>query len=653
MNKMAMMNYQALLLSTANSLTSAAVVPSNPAFAPSIQSLITTVVSSSNLLFKTEYAKIYKLWQEQLMSMSVDDEENTTTINYLHAILLAMSALNDGTSATGEHMLIHVVMPLLNDEYHRSLMPTCVDIVAAACTKFTTQLDLFSNAVLQHFSQEFHAINDEEEELLQKAEKSWRNWSTCFLRVCDATTAAAAATPTPTPTPTPTSIPTPTTSFNVHQFLQQQLLPQLCRCSLNVDSEYIRVAALRIFATPTVRVLFQHEPKVMEQLWKDAVQLWSSTPSPTATISSTNQEEPTKRIAYDVLAHTLELCPTTVYENEQTWTIVLKGLVPSKDENVQKISLHLLHLLCQRIYEDDRWIYKGENKEEQKQSIRRRQQWGRRMEQFRALYSVLDEFSHHLIDSMWPEMKSLYHLHDEATTSTTASFPPQFMVPDFNWTSIILTKAFKHDNPSVRSHLIARFLEFPFTSNQHYQIDPYFISTVLLPALDWPMFYRRHVDGIETTLMAFMHRVLSSTANQHEVGVYLRTYIKGLVNVVNPYAIACLLQLFPYLKQHGSSKLLNSCKNTFHDEQLVQILSITSKNIDMHMSQHLVAKGVVTALTMCGNLFDTNSNEGSAETKNAGSSTVSVQTLRTLGMILSKFRPSMLCPGNAHARGKY
>ena len=119
-NKMAMVHYQALLLSTANSLTSASVVPSNPAFAPSIQSLITTVVSSSNLLFKTEYAKIYKLWQEQLMSMSVDDEENTTTINYLHAILLAMSALNDGTSATGEHMLIHVVMPLLNDEYHRS-----------------------------------------------------------------------------------------------------------------------------------------------------------------------------------------------------------------------------------------------------------------------------------------------------------------------------------------------------------------------------------------------------------------------------------------------------------------------------------------------------------------------------------------------------
>ena len=89
------------------------------------------------------------------MSMSVDDEENITTINYLHAVLLAMSALNDGTSATGEHMLTHVVMPLLNDKYHRSLMPTCFDIVAAACTKFTTQLDLFSNAVLQHFSQEF------------------------------------------------------------------------------------------------------------------------------------------------------------------------------------------------------------------------------------------------------------------------------------------------------------------------------------------------------------------------------------------------------------------------------------------------------------------------------------------------------------------
>ena len=678
-----------LLQDTTSRLTTASVVPSDAAFAPSIQSLITAVVASTQQSSEEAYRAVFSLWTDAYSTISTqcaDDQveessannsnssnssssssssgSTTTIIVYLHAVLLAMSALNNGTASTGEHMLTAVLIPLLNnkDLASVSLMPTCLSILADSCVRFPSQLTQFCDAVLARFSQDLVTADEDE---FETTRIPWRNWSTSLLRVCDATAAAAATATIKTETETETEIAPP-----LHSFLRTKLLPQLCRCALTVNAEHARVGALRIFGSPTVRTLFGQEHAAMEKLWRQCIVLWKQDDILTKT----------RRVSYDVLAHTFELCDQAHLE-EDMWTIILEGLIPSKEETVQKISLHLLHLACQRVYDDERWQQQMKDtmtKEEKTVMILKRQRWGRRMEQFRALYSVLDEFSHHLIDSMWPEMKSLYIQHQEekdttltseskhaettgilsssspspSSSSLVATFPPSFMIPDFRWTSILLQKAFKHDNPSVRATLIRQFLQFPFVKGVHSPVSPTFLRDVLLPALDWPMFYRRHVEGIQETLVTFMRSILMLAGSASEVGVYLRAYIKGLTRVANPYALACLLQVFVSLRDVDG--LQSFCSGAFGSRELLLLRTIVSKNIDMNMSEHLVANGIVAAMTLCVDLSALHTTDGFVVVDMTAEDTPTTATTSTtshhsnliiIGEILGKFRPSMLCPG--------
>ena len=697
------MDFANLLQSTSTKLSKASVTPADPAFPCSIESLITSVVSSTNQSYESAYQKIYQIWTSAISTLNNTDNIETTmdaaTTTYLHALLVAMSSLNNGTASTGEHLLTTVLVPILNTNsnnsiYSATLIPTCLTIIADACTCYTSQLELFCAATLRHYSQEIQSMNtaNEEKDELENINKSnsWRNWSTSLLRVCDAIHASES-----------------TNAINLlHPFLCKQLLPQLCRCALNVDNKHARVGALRIFGSPTVRLLFLQEQKEMNKLYQTCVVLWEKN----------DTMKQTKRIAYDVLVHTFELCQGA-HLQEEMWNIVLEGLETDRDETIQKISLHLLHLACQRVYEDERWNVTSKDttsigtknatdnqvdQQKQKQNMLKRQRWGRRMEQFRALYSVLDEFAHHLVDSMWPEMKSLYVLQDENTNSNTTNdstnvaiaFPPSFMVPTFRWTSIILRKAFKHDNPSVRANLIRQFLEFPFSKNVHCPIAPSFLCDVLLPALDWPMFYRRHVEGIQLTLIVFFKRVLRLAGNQHQVGIYLRAYIEGLTRVINPYALSCLLQVFVSLRDDDTKDtkgtkgtkgtkdtqdntqetkdaegnkekdpilLSTLCAGAFGRNELKCLRIIVSKNIDMNMSEHLVANGVVAAMTLCVDLNDLEKKRiqsiheretATSDTRKIGESdafvvvpSLSNSNLSIIGEILGRFRPPMLCPG--------
>ena len=485
-----------ILRDTAQRLASASVTPSDPAFAPAIESLVTAIVASSKQPQSSAYQAVFRLWNEELTILGDAQQGGATTHEsitngYLHALLLALSTVNDGTSSTGEHMLTHVLFPLLDMpssdsffDHVSSVMPTCLEVLASACSRYSGQLEIFCRAALLHFSQELVLTSEDE---LESTRMPWRNWSTSLLRVCATAlnvkrgeSKNEAKEEKEKIASTMTTV--VTSSFSALEFLKMELLPQLCRCVLNVETEHARIGALRIFADPTVRAIFIKESDVMTKLWQGCVDLWKQN----------DVVKKTRRISYDVLAHTFDLY-SSAHLSSDAWTIILEGLIPdSKDEIISKISLHLLHLACQRVYDEERWT-EGEKKNEgenggenegAKQQLQQhksrqtppgmlqRQRWGRRMEQFRALYSVLDEFAQHLIDSMWPEMENLYLIDDEGENKGEEEeedlnqvFPPKYLTPNFQWTSLILRKAFRHDNPSVRAQLIQRFLEFPFVNN--------------------------------------------------------------------------------------------------------------------------------------------------------------------------------------------
>ena len=677
-----------LVQATALELTRSGVNAESPGFAASVRAVVTAAASlrASSRESGEDPNSIFHAFVQEWNALSLKTSKRADT-QLDHALLIAMATIAEETQQLAAIFVKNVIAPLFNGTISNlapeltstgfALLCTLVisdknsddGVVASSFTEFFTACEnrLSREARQKDISgsNSLHSISEQPE---LYAKSSWQNWSIALIRVCE-------------------SILSLTDSKDrygqLSEALRIRILPHLRKCATS-ESEHIRKAALRVFAYPNVREIFRDHDQT-EMLWKDAQELWL-------------EGSQSKRfLAYDILNHTFDLFSRAYYE-PIAWEIILSGLEDngSKSSLIRKISLNLMQLASQGVFADEKkWgctaeeialskstsnnkvnicndSSKGKKKnakssriEKHSEGYMRRRVWARRIEQFRALYEVLDEFAHHLIDSMWPEIESLYKIPasstdrqrdtpSECTGRENVYWPPPSSIPNFRWTALILEKAFNHSNPAVRMALVRRFLEFEFAPGVHFPVDPGFICQSLLPALDFPMFYRRHVESIQKSMLKFLKRQLSivslsseenSSARVAQQASFLRKFLQGVTSTKNPYALASQLQLFVNLNEqpHEEERIVKDC--CFASEELVHLYTITTKNIDMNMSWDLVADGIVDALAMCVPVP-----LPSEPSPQSASATSGRSSLKLVGMILSEIQPTMLKIGDSRQR---